>query len=269
MDKKTFARAVKNLCALTSKHAPELLTGLGIAGMLATTVMAVKATPKAAALLEAKKTEQVKSGNDTDKNIKVLIKVKDTIMITWKLYIPSVVTCAASIACLIGANAVNAKRSAAITAAYALSETAFHDYREKVVETVGDKKEELIHADTVQTKIDSQPPNDAEVIITNNGTTLCYDAFAGRYFYSDKNKIEQAINKLNRAIIEDDFISLNYFYDWIGLEPTDIGNLLGWNSRRDYVDVRFSSHLTSDGRPCLAISFSVAPRYEYDVYAIQ
>lgn len=239
-----------------AKHTPEVLTGCGIAGMFAAVILAVKATPKAVKLIEDRETEK--------DNILTKAEVVQTV---WKCYIPTAAACLGAVACFISANAVHVKRSAALTAAYALSESAFLEYRQKAAETVGKQKEELIHAAVVQDKIDKQPPSKSEVIITGNGDALCFDAFAGRYFHSDKAKIDRAVNELNRLILSEDFASLNDFYDLIGLKHTVIGNSLGWNSKHHgYVDVRFSSHLTEDGRPCLAISFNVAPRYDYDLY---
>ena len=251
--KNNFAYSLGKAAA---RHAPELLTGFGIAGMFTAVIFAARATPKAVKLIEERKAE--KRGELTK---------AETVQTAWKCYIPTAAACIGAVACFISANTVHTKRSAALTAAYALSESAFLDYRQKVVDTVGEKKEELIHTTVVQDNIDKTPPSKSEVIITGNGDTLCYDAFAGRYFHSDKSKIDRAVNELNRIILSEDFASLNDFYDLIGLKHTELGNGLGRNSKhRGYVDVRFSSHLTEDKRPCLAISFNVAPKYEYDRY---
>ena len=55
MDKSTVARLIKSAQTTLSKHSPEILTGIGIAGMVTTVVLAVKATPKALQLIEEKK----------------------------------------------------------------------------------------------------------------------------------------------------------------------------------------------------------------------
>lgn len=251
--KNSFAYAFGKAAA---RHAPEVLTGFGIAGMFTAVIFAARETPKAVKLIEERKAEK---GEELTK--------AETVHTVWKCYIPTAAACLGAVVCFISANAVHTKRSAALTAAYALSESAFLDYRKKVVDAIGDKKEELIHTAVVQDKIDKTPPSKSEVIITGNGDTLCYDAFAGRYFHSDKAKIDRAVNELNRMILSEDFANLNDFYDLVGLKHTELGDSLGWNSKhRGYVEVRFSSHLTEDGRPCLAISFNVAPKYEYDMY---
>lgn len=258
--KHNFAYALGKAAA---RHAPEVLTGFGIAGMFTAVIFTARATPKAVKIIEERRAEK---GEELTKS--------ETVRVAWKCYIPTASACLGSVICFISANAIHTKHSArlsaccqSLTAAYALSESAFSDYRKKVVDTVGEKKEELIHAAVVQDKINKTPPSNTEVIITGNGDTLCFDAFAGRYFHSDKAKIDRAVNELNRMILSEDFASLNDFYDLIGLKHTELGDILGWNSKHhDYVDARFSSHLTEDSRPCLAISFNVAPKYEYDMY---
>ena len=45
--KTNVSKIMKDIKITMSKRSPEILTGLGIAGMITTTVLAVKATPKA------------------------------------------------------------------------------------------------------------------------------------------------------------------------------------------------------------------------------
>lgn len=280
MFKPSFLYYVNRIGAFSEKHAPELLTGLGVTGMLSTIALTVMATIKSVSLLEREKENRIANNDrDDDENIVGLIKVpdsknpsfghyrlpvKDAVQIIWKPCLPAAITGVASVVCLISANAVSAKRSAALTAAYAISETAFRDYRGKVVEMIGNKKEDEIHTAVVQDKINKNPVTNTEVIFTGDGTMLCYDVFTGRYFQSDRNSIERAVNEVNRIAMGDGSVTLNEFYDFVGLEHTKLGDALGWEARYgDLIEARFSSHLASDGRPCLAVSFNIPPRYEY------
>ena len=52
MSKLNIPTVVQSVKSATVKHSPEILTGIGIAGIISTTVMAVKATPKALKLIE-------------------------------------------------------------------------------------------------------------------------------------------------------------------------------------------------------------------------
>lgn len=253
MNKAKLSKTLKNVQTRLSKHSPEILTGLGIAGMLSTTVLAVRATPKALKMVDEKKKEL-----DTDS-----LTPLETVKAAWKPYIPAVVTGTVATACLIGANSVNAKRNAALATAYTLSETALSEYKAKVIETVGEKKEKVIREKVNQERIDKNPASKNSVIVVGDNGTLCYDHHSGRYFMSDIEKIRKAENTINKELISNMYVSLNDFYDEIGLERTRGGDDLGWNIDNGLVEIDFSSHLTDEGKPCLVIDYSIAPRYDF------
>lgn len=271
MGKRSLSDVATSIQKAMKKHSPELLTGIGIAGMITTTVMAVRATPKALDLLEKEKERQNQellqdSNEKGDEECAQITKLKslDIVKTTWICYIPAVVTGCVSILCLTGASSVNAKRNAALATAYTLSESALKEYTEKVVETIGEKKEQSIRDAIAKDKIDNNPVGAREIIITNKGDTLCYDAISGRYFKSDIEKIKKAVNEMNRQMLSEMYFSLNDFYHELGLSNTSIGEELGWNINRDgLLDLRFSSQLTEDGTPCLVIDYHVPPRYDY------
>ena len=241
--------------------------------MITSTVLAVKATPKALALIEERK-EEINKNNfneqiDKDyslKNHKELNKLgfKETVKTVWKCYIPSAVLTTTSAACLIGASSVHIKRNAVLATAYQLSEAAATEYKNKVVETIGAKKEEAIRDAISKDHIEQNPVSKNEVIITEKGNTLCYDHTSGRYFKSDIDKINKAVNEINRQINQNYYVSLNDLYDELGLEGIAIGNDIGWNSDMGLLEIHFSSHLASDGVPCLALDFNTMPKYNYD-----
>lgn len=252
MNKKWFSGVMRNVRTSMKKHSPEILTGTGIAGMVVTTVMAVRATPKALILLEEKKDEY-----ETDTLTPVEI-----VKTTWTCYIPSLVIGGVSIFCLIGASSVNLRRNAALVTAYTLSETALKEYQEKVIETIGDKKERAIRESVANEKLLNNPVR--EVILTNKGGhTKCYDAITDRYFESDKSTIERAVNDLNRQMRDEMYVTLNEFYYAIGLDPSKMGDMLGWNMDKGYIEIDYSSHLDANGTPCLVLDYKVAPVYDY------
>lgn len=253
MNKKTIPTALRNLQNAAKKHSPEILTGIGIAGMITTTIMAVRATPKALMLIEEKKDEL-----DTDE-----LTAKETVIAAWACYIPAAVTGTVSICCLIGASSVNIRRRAALATAYTLSESALKEYQEKVVETIGEKKEQSIRDAVAKDKIEKNPASNCEVFITEKGNTLCFDAVSGRYFKSDIDKIKKAENELNRRMRDEMYISLNEFYYEIGLDGISIGDELGWNIDNGYIELQFSSQLDDNGTPCLVLGYLVEPRYDY------
>ena len=260
--KPNLSRIARGVRTVVSKHSPEILTGIGIAGMITTTVMAVRATPKALELIDEGKLERA----DNDENFiydSTPLPVKDVIKLTWRCYIPAAVTGCLSVSCLIGASSVNIRRNAALATAYTLSETALKEYRGKVVEVIGDKKEQAVRDAVAKDKIDQNPVTSREIIVKEKGNTLCYDVTSGRYFKSDIDKLKKIENELNRQMRDDMYISLNEFYYEIGLNPTSIGDDLGWSIDSGYIDLNFSSQLTDDGTPCLVIDYQVAPQYDY------
>lgn len=253
MNKPDFSLMSKAVKSSLVKHSPEILIGVGIAGMISATVLAVRATPKAVTLLDEKKKEL-----DTEK-----LTVTDTVKTAWKCYIPSAVTVVLSSACIIGANSVNLKRNAALAAAYALSESTLKEYQEKVIETVGEKKEQAVRDAIAKDKVESNPVSANEVIITGKGDTLCYDTISGRYFKSDMDKLKKAENELNRRMLSEMSVSLNEFYSEIGLSSIKIGDELGWDVGKGYIELGFSSQLAEDGTPCLVLDFRTGPYYGY------
>lgn len=253
MDKSNITNIIKGIKASISRHSPEILTGIGIAGMVTTTILAVKATPKAIKLIEAEKRA---------KHVDALSPV-DTVKTVWKCYIPAAMTGVSSIACLIGSNAINAKRNAALTTVYTLSEMARNEYKEKVIETIGEKKERAIKEKVDAERIKKNPVSKKEVIITEKGTTLCYDHVFGRYFKSDIDIINRAMNKINREIVINMYASLNDFYAELGLSPVEMGYDLGWNIDDGTIEIEPSSQLADDGTPCLVIDYNISPKYNY------
>lgn len=257
MSKNGLTKFVKNTSAVLKKHQPVILTGLGITGFFTMACMAVSVTPKALDRMAEIKEDHAE---DTDKKA----YAKDVVKKVVPLYIPAAVVGGLSTACVIGANKVNSRRTAALATAYSLSESALKEYQEKVIETVGEKKEQAIRDAVAKDTIDRNPVSTREVILTEKGNTLCYDGISGRYFKSDIDTIRKIENELNRRMISEMYISLNEFYDEIGLSHVDLGEDLGWNVDRGFIELGFSSHLTDDGTPCLAINYKVVPRYGYD-----
>lgn len=255
MNKESVTKFIRSAKDAVAKHSPEILTGIGIAGMITGTVLAVKATPKALRLIEDAHDEKGEK-----------LTAVETVKVAWKPYIPAVVTITTSTACLIGASSVSLRRNAALATAYNLSQTALNEYKEKVVETIGEKKEQAIKDKVAKKKVEDNPVSKREVIITEKGNTLCYDAISGRYFKSDQDIIRKAVNELNYRMTSgmEVYVSLNEFYDEIGLTQVRIGDELGWNVHTDgLIGIDFSAQLAEDGTPCIVIDYDVAPRYDF------
>lgn len=256
-----LTKMVKSIQTGVKKHSPEILTGIGIAGMVTTAVMAVRATPKALILIGEREDEWNKETMGTD-DFDHMPKI-EAVKVAWKCYVPSVIVGGISIACLVGASSVNLKRNAALATAYALSESTLKEYQEKVIQEIGEKKEQAVRDNIAKDRIEKNPVSKSEVIMTEKGETLCYDMLSGRYFKTSIDRLRKAENDLNRQMRDDIYVSLNEFYYAIGLDPIKIGDSIGWNIDKGYIDLSFSSQLTNDGTPCLVLDYSVGPKYDY------
>lgn len=259
MNKASFTKFIKDAQKVISKRSPEILTGLGIAGMVTTTVLAVQATPKAIRLLEEKKEEL---HLESDEKLKPIEVVKTA----WKPYIPATVMGIASIGCLIGASSVSARRNAALATAYQLSTTALAEYKDKVVETIGEEKEKVIREKVAQDKIDNHPVKEKEVVVIGSGEVLFLEPVSMQCFKSDIESVRKILNDINYRLTSgtEEYISLSEFYDEIGLPHTAISDDIGWNLGRDgQLQADFLAAKTTDGKPCLMLDYMVKPRYDY------
>lgn len=254
MDKETITNFFKGAKKSVLKHSPEILTGIGVAGMITTTILAVRATPKVMNLIEEEKQELEK-----DK-----LTVAETVKVAWKPYIPAVVTGMSSVACIIGGCSVSTRRNAALATAYQISRNALADYKSKVIETIGEKKERTVRDKVAEEKIEQNPVSKTEVIIAGKENTLCFDAISGRYFKSNMDKIQKAVNDLNYRMIGGEmYISLNEFYAEIDLPEIKQGDELGWNINNGQIELNFSSQIADDGTPCIVVDYMVEPRYDF------
>ena len=76
MSKESMTKIIKGIRMTIGKRSPEILTGIGIAGMITTTVLAVKATPKALMLIEDAQYEKGDS-----------LTVPEKVKAAWKPYV--------------------------------------------------------------------------------------------------------------------------------------------------------------------------------------
>jgi hypothetical protein len=145
---------------------------------------------------------------------------------------------------------------------YSLAETALKEYQEKVRQQIGVAKEKEFRDDISKDHLLDTPMATSQVFITGAGETLCYDSYTGRYFKSDMEAIRRAQNDINAQIFREMYASHNDFYKLVGLEKVTYGDEIGWNAE-NLLDIEFSSHLASDGKPCLCIEYRAEPARKY------
>lgn len=241
----------------TVDNSPLILTGFGAAGVITTAVLTGKATIKAYELVQDTPSDVLPYADDLGN-----ISKTDVVKLVWPLYIPPVCSGVLAVTCIICANRIGTRRAAAMAAAYTVSEKAFEEYREKIVEKLGANKERQARDEVAQDRVNANPVGRTEVIVTGGGNVLCYDMYTGRYFQSDMETIKQAQNNLNHHILNNVYASLNDFYDMIGLSRIKTGDEIGWNSDK-LMEIYFSTTMSDDQKPCIAIDFSVEPVRNY------
>ena len=241
-----------------------ILTGIGVVGTISTAVLTARASFKAARIIDAETAELKKKHPDdaADPRMNRELSNRDKLELVWMQYIPPVGVGTLTITSIIMANRIAGKQAAALAAAYGISEKAFAEYREKVIEKVGQNKETDIHDSIVADKMKQYPVNTRELILAGTGEVLCFDIMSGRYFQSSVEEIKKAENNTNFEIVNHMYASLSSFYDRIGLPATGFSDMLGFNVD-NRCEIKFSTQMSSDQRPCVSIDFHFAPVPDY------
>lgn len=252
----TLMALTKQAEKLVADRSPLILTAIGVTGTITTAVLTGKAAVKAHIILD---TEVYSASTAYDHEN---ITWRDEVKAVWKVYIPPVTVGALTITSIVLASQIGTRRAAAMAAAYAVSEKAFVEYKEKVVEKIGENKERMVRDDLAQDQVTENPVTKSEIIITGGGGVLCYEPYTGRYFHSDMESLKKAQNDLNYQVLNNYYASLSDFYDLIGLPRTEMSDEVGWNSD-EILELAFSTVLSDDGRPCISINFKTVPIRNY------
>lgn len=252
-----ISQVLKNLGKAIDQNSPAILTAIGVAGTVSTSILAVRATVDAASVIHERYVEEVGETDITVKGALGEYTLRAKAEMTWRLYVPAVATGAVTVGCILAANHVNSKRTTALVTAYSLTENAFKEYKEKVVEQLGVNKETKVRDAIAQDKLDRNPSSGREIIIAEGGDVLCYETYTGRYFKSDMETLRKAQNDINQQIISEMYASLNDFFNAIGLPNTSIGDTLGW-TMDEMLELHFSA-LLEDGKPCIAVGYHSLP----------
>lgn len=260
METSNVTKFLKRTQGFLSKHSPEILTGVGVVGMCTTVIFAVKATPKALQLIEEEKNKKAETEEDAK------LTPLETVKVAWKPYIPAMIIGGASIACIIGASSVNARRNAALYSAYKLSEMSLLEYKEKVAEVVPEKKVKEIKQKIAEDKVDKvvNKETKTKVIVSNDGDTWFIDPFSNTEFRSTTSKIDAAINRVNKRLFDEMFIPLSDLYDELGLDHTKTSDYIGWCIDDGIIESDYSDAVVRDGKAYVVMDFLKRPEYGYD-----
>jgi hypothetical protein len=236
------------------RNASTILTVVGGAGVITTTVLAVKATPKALTLLEEAKKEK---GEE--------LTVLEKVLVTTPTYIPTVVSGMTTLACIFGANMLNKRQQAALMSAYALLDNSFKEYKVKVNELYGEDANDQIKEEIAKDKYKKTEIKNDEV--------LFYDEFSNQFFTSTLVKVKEAEYILNRDIHTLGWAELKLFYNYLGIENVEGSEALGWSEGGNYeaywqawVDFNHRKAVLDDGTEYTIITMFQEPYVDYENY---
>ena len=261
-----FERLIHQSVRFFKKNTPTILTSLSAIGVIATSVLTAKATMKASKYLEE---AEYKKKNE--------LTTSEIIKVAAPIYIPAAIIGASTITCIFGANILNKRSQAALASAYALIDNSYRQYRNKVEELYGEEvhnnvidaiaKEECkdVHISTC-----GLGSNYTQEIDGDSDPSLFYDEYSGRYFESTIEKILLAEYHLNRNYVVRGYARLNEFYEFIGLEPTNYGDAVGWDISSELFWIDFNHRKTvinigdaDDKIECYIIEMPYYPSEDY------
>lgn len=248
------------------RNASTILTCLGGVGVVATTITAVKATPKALRLIEEAEREK---GEELTK----WEKVKTTAV----TYAPTIGMGLASMTCIFSAHILNQRHQAALMSAYTLVDQTYKDYRRKTIELYGEEQDrEIMNTIAIEKAEDIGVRGgylgttcDLALEENNGEPQIFYDEHSGRYFESTIEQVLTAEYHLNRNYILRGYSYLNEFYEFLGIEETDYGSVLGWAPNDEgmyWIDFNHRKLESEEGKDVYIIEMPFEPTYDFLEY---
>lgn len=212
------------------RASPTILSCLATVGVVATAVVAVKATPKALRLLEEAKKEK---GDELSK--------VECIIAAGSVYVPAAAIGISAIICIFGANTLNRKQQASIASAYMMLHNYHKEYRDKLVEMYGKDMDVQIRNAMAREHCNY---HQIELNVPD-GKVIFYDELSGESFLRYEREVMDAEYHLNRNFVLRGYVSLNEFYEFLGLPKTHYGETMGWSSVDGYYWIDFEHRLIS------------------------
>ena len=253
--KEKMIKMYNNSKNMVQKHSPEILAGVGVVGVVASTVMACKATMKLNDILEESKEtrdkirevesnpryEEQYSHEDAKKDL--TINYTQTGLKIAKLYAPAVILGSASLGCLLASNDILRKRNAALSAAYMTVDKSFKEYRQRVVDRFGEEVEKEIRYNIKAEEVTSTvvAEDGSETTVTETVKTMdpnLYSDYAK--FFDEASPYWQKDPEYNFMFLKsqqqyaNDLLKargrlfLNEVYEMLGIDKTKAGQIVGW-----------------------------------------
>lgn len=237
----------KGIFEAVKKHSPEILIGSAIAGFGAAIIFGIKNASKAEKEVEEKREEAKKNDEEFTKKDEVIILVKN--------HVPSIILFTVSSIAVVGASVIHNKRNAGLVAMLKVGETAALEYKTIVKEVVGKEKSEEIEKKYNETK--STPDRNGPIIITGDNYWI-RDELTGVQWQGNIQQIINAANESNEKIYSENYISIQEFYDELGIDSAPINTLIGWNMTIGLVKPKFDA-MIENGKPIVILAYENKP----------
>lgn len=262
-------RGIDKVTKFLVDNAPAIFTGLAITGSVVTTLLAVKATPKALDELDkaySKKNTIVDEVLDRDPEP---LTKKEVVKATWKCYIPTAISGSATIACIILANRAHIKKETALAAMAGFFEQRYFDYKDKVVEIADADTDKAIETAMAKDRMTQNKPPKTMMAALDKEEMLCYEPITDQYFITTKNELVWATMTTNKILSMEQDVTLNKI---LKLFPgadckNPIGDKVGWwldDSYFEFVGYNWGYY----GRPWIEIDPVVENVDGQEVYVV-
>lgn len=256
--KDTVSRKINKIGFQLKKHSPEILIGAGVVGVVASGVMACKATTKLDAIMEQAKVnidaihnavehpELLPANSEytpEDAKKDLTITYIQTGVKVAKLYAPSIALGTLSLAAIITSHRIMTKRNVALAAAYTVVDKSFKDYRSRVVDRFGEALDhELrynIKAREIEETVVDEKGKEKKVKKTidvvegpvgNEYSRFFDDGCLGWTKDPELNLtfLVQQQNWANDRLKAKGYLFLNEVYEALGIPRSKAGQIVGW-----------------------------------------
>lgn len=253
-----FNTLVQKAAKYVVDHSPTILTGVSVVAAAATVYAASKASFNLGKEVEVRNRQELEYNDDpnfvqTPRELAEYLHQSGQ----WKEYLPAVGLGLLTVAAIVGSDKIHRNRQAGITAAFALTQRSYLEYREKVIEKLGERKHQQILAEVAQDRVNQElleRPGD----IPDNREKLCYDKFSGHWFDASEQEIDNAENQINSTLVHANFASLADLYSMLGIPITPKDHECGWHHDNGLLKID-RHHSLMDNIPCIVIDFVTEP----------
>lgn len=227
-----------------NKHSASILTCCASVGVIFTAVLVAKETPKVLDILEDE--------NDS-------LTTSNKVVAVASIYAPAIIMGSVTIACIFGANIMNKRQQALITSAYCFANQTFKDYRQKLIELYGEEADEKIQDELFAVRKSDYHQTHLDIPDT---ILEFYEPISKRYFNAYEREVMDAEYHLNRNYVLRGSVSLNEYYEFLGLKTEDESDdKIGWDIESGiyWLDFSHEKRLRPDGSTYYIVDIGFGP----------